>query len=143
MILNENQKNMYKDCIFLNEGFINQTFMGLKIHPHQNIDETFKKHKYEGYLNLINRTKKVNGLEYIRKDIYLGISQFKKIGERIEKCSRLGECDETKNYYNGIKKKYLDKGITTKDVELTIKWFREVALKTLNERIKKIKSNSK
>jgi len=143
MILNENQIEMYENCIFLNEGFINQAFMGLRIHPHQNIDETFKKHKYEGYLNLINRTKKLDDLIYIRKDIYLGLSTFKKVGDRIEKCSKLGECDETKNYYKGIKKKYLDKGITYKDVELTIKWFKEVALKTLNEKIKKAKSSAK
>jgi len=143
MILTEKQLEMYKNCIFLNEGFINQTFMGLKVQPHQNVDETFKKHKYEGYLNLINRTKKLKDLEYIRKDIYLGISTFKKIGSRIDKCSRLGETNETKNYYKNIKKKYLDKGITSKDVELTIKWFKEVALKTLNEKIKKAKDSIK
>ena len=122
----------------LSEGFFSQVIMGFKVHPHQNIDETFRKHKYEGLLNLAKRTKKLEDLKYLRQDANSGVRMFTKIKTRIESCSKHGLNDDTENYYKGIKKDYLDKGITAKDVQLTIDWFNNAYIKYLNERIEEV-----
>lgn len=140
-VTNENEINLHVD-ISLNEGYLNQLSMGFKIHPKQKLEETLKKHTYEGFLNLVKKTKKAEDLEYLRKDVYTVIPTIKKISERIINCKKLGECKETQSYYKNIKKKYLDKGINEKDCELTIKWFKEVVIYEINRKIKEIRENS-
>lgn len=111
---------------------------GFKIKPHQNLDETFKKHKYEGYLNFCKSLKDIDDLKYMRQDANSGFSTWRKIGERIDLCKG-GKNDKNKGYYDDIKKKYIDKGITKKDIELTIDWFKNVVIPAINERIKELK----
>lgn len=120
----------------LNEGFFNQLSMGFKIHPKQDLIETLKKHSYEGFLNLVKKTNKIDDLVYLRKDTNTVFPTIKKISERITKCKKLGECKETQSYYKNIKKKYIDNNITEKDCELTIKWFKEVLIAEINKKIK-------
>jgi len=98
--------------ILINEGYFSQVTMGLKIHPHQNIDVTLKKHSYPGYLNFIRKCKKKEDLDYLRRDVYQGKTEFLKIRDRIEKINKLGKCKETEKYYDGINKKFISKGIT-------------------------------
>jgi hypothetical protein len=113
--------------------------LATKVKPRQELDETYKKHSHPGYLNMIKSLKDLDDVNYIRKDIGVWDYNSKKIKERLEKCYKLGDCAETKNYYKFIKKKYIDKGITVKDVEATNKWFNEVARKALNDRAKELK----
>lgn len=119
----------------IQEGSINRVFMGLKIHPHQDIIETLKKHEYQGYLNLIKKQKDIEDLRYIRSDIYSGIKLCEKAKDIIQ--------DDGTKYPNRENSKYIKAGITTKDCDLTIKWWREIALKAVSEKMKELKSSNK
>lgn len=135
--------SIYGDNIFiLNENYFDRVFVGFKIKPHQNLDETLKKHEYPGYLNYINNCTKLDVLEDFRQDNNIGTEQIKKIRDRISKCQN-GETKENKNYYKGIKKMYIDKGITVKDCDLTIKWFNDIVKPAINAKIKELKRNKK
>lgn len=120
----------------VSEGFASQLLMGLDPRNRQDIVVTLKKHSNEKYLNLIKRTKKKEDLLYLRKDLNMGISQYKKILSNIKKCEELGDCEETERFYDGIKKLYMNKGITSKDVEATIKWCETVARQEISKRLK-------
>lgn len=98
--------------------------MGFKIHPHQNLDVTLKKHEYPGYINFIKKVKDKKGLDYLARDINTGINTIKKIIEKME---------------NGKDTKYSSKGITVKDCQLTIDWFQNVAKKAVSDRKKELK----
>ena len=115
---------------------LNRATFGFKIKPHQDDVETLKKHKYEGYLNFCKSLKDIDDLKYMKRDA--SSNHFKKIGERIELC-KSGKNDKNKAYYDGIKKKYMDKGITKKDCDLTDQWFKTVVILAINERIKELK----
>ena len=131
--------SIYGDNIFtLNENYFDRVVVGFKIKPHQNLDETFKKHEYPGYLNYIKNCKKLDVLEDFRKDNNVGTNQMKTIRDRISKCQN-GETSENKRYYKGIKKMYIDKGVTVKDCDATIKWFNDVVKPAITARIKELK----
>lgn len=109
----------------IEEGTFNQVIMGFKIHPHQNLEQTLKVHKYPGYINLINKINNKDDLDYIRKDINQGIRTIEKIKEKII----------SKDQSN----KYVKLGITEKDCNETIKWFDTVAKKAISDKIKSLK----
>jgi hypothetical protein len=109
----------------LDEGKIGRIFMGLKIHPHQNLDVTLKKHEYPGFINFIKKQKDIEDLNYIARDINTGINTIKKIIEKME---------------NDKDTKYSSKGITVKDCQLTIEWFQNVAKKAVSNRKKELKN---
>ena len=52
-------------------------------------------------------------------------------------CTKYGDCPKTHKYYKGIKKKFIDKGVTAKDCYLYKKWCEEVARPALNKKIKR------
>ena len=110
---------------YIEEGAFNQVIMGFKIHPHQNLEQTLKAHKYPGYLNLINKTNNKDDLYYIRNDINQGIRTIEKIKEKII----------SKDQSN----KYVKLGISEKDCDETIKWFDTVAKKAISDKIKSLK----
>lgn len=132
LLITEASTIEYIDRRYLEES--NKALIGFKIKPHQNIDETFKKHFYQGYLDFIKNKADISDIDYLRKDYQQGLATFKRIKERIEKVEKLGDCSETSKYYKGIKSKYIDKGITSKDVEATIKWYTNNIPKALNDR---------
>lgn len=132
LLITEASTIEYIDRRYLEES--NKVLMGFRIKPQQNIDETFKKHSYQGYLDFIKNKADLSDIDYLRKDYQQGLATFKRIKERIEKVEKLGDCKETSGYYKGIKSKYIDKGITSKDVEATIKWFNDNIPKALNDR---------
>jgi hypothetical protein len=99
--------------------------MGFKIHPHQNLDVTLKKHEYPGFINFIKKQKNIEDLNYIGRDINTGINTIKKIIEKME---------------NGKDTKYSSKGITVKDCQLTIEWFQNVTKKAVSNRKKELKN---
>ena len=124
----------------VNEGFLSQLTMGAKIKPHQDLPETFKKHEYPGYLNYIKSCNKVEDLEYLRKDVTSALHTFRTIRDRIDKVNKYGVgLPETRAYYAAIKKKYIDKGITVKDCDATIKWFTDVVKPAITAKIKELK----
>lgn len=112
---------IHTDDDILEEGKLNRVFMGFKIHPHQKLEVTLKKHEYHGYINLIKKQKDIEDLNYIGRDISTSINTIKKIMEKIK---------------NGTDTKYSDKGITVKDCEATIKYFKTVARKAISDRKK-------
>jgi len=119
----------------LNEGIVNQVFMGLKVHPKQKLWESFKKHEYPGFLNLIERTKKRSDLIYLRKDCYIALTTIATIKEKMIDCEK-GEFCKDREF---IKNEYINKGITSKDIEKYEKWIREIALKEISNKLREIK----
>lgn len=122
----------------INEGYLNQVFMGLYDFPNRETDtaKIIKAHKYDWYLRLIDHTNDLNDLLYIRKDLNYGMQYYDLLEERIELCTRYGDCPKTHKYYKGIKKKFIDKGVTPKDCQLIKKWFEDEARPVLNQKIK-------
>ena len=116
----------------------NKVILGFRIHPHQNLDETFKKHQYLGYLNFIKTKADKNDIEYLRKDLNIGLKDMQKIRNRIAAIEKYGDNEETHNYYKGIKSKYIDKGISVKDVDATIKWYQDNIPQALSDRKKEL-----
>lgn len=130
--INQELNDILRECTFdfnneiITEGFWNQAVMGYKIHPHQNLEETLKKHEYPGILNFAKKQKDIGDLKYLRQDAYIGIKTVEKIKIKIQD--------------NDTKNKYVKAGITIKDCDLTIKWFKEVYIKAINDKIKELKS---
>lgn len=129
----------------INEDMKSQLKMGKQVAKYNKKNGTplkgaasvLKLHDNPGFRNIINQCNDLEDLKYLREDTKISIGTFKLIKERIEKCKKLGECTETKKYYKGIKKKYLDEGITPRDCDLTIKKFEEYK-NLLNDKIKKL-----
>jgi hypothetical protein len=131
---------MIDDIDTLNEGFLNRVTLGLKIKPHMDTHEILKKHSYPGFVDAINKTNDIEDLKYLKKDCnYACNEEFKKIKDRIAKCKKLGKCKETQNYYDGIYRMYINKGVTEKDCEATIKWYKEKVIPLINNRIKEVR----
>lgn len=131
------------DSFILNEGQFTQATIIYRIHPKKSIDQILKTHKYEGLLNMATKLTKEEDVRYLIRDSRIGNKQFTTIMERIEKCNKLGDCKETHNYYKYIQKNFIDRGITVKDVELTVKWYTEVYDPALKARLKEIKEKNK
>lgn len=123
--INELYNEEIKSREIFNEYSIGQVFMGLKIHPHQNLDKTLKTHQYPGFLNFVKKTNKIEDLNYLRQDVHQGINDINKIKNKIK----------NKDQSN----KWVKKGITVKDCDLTIQWFKEVVLKEISNKIKELK----
>lgn len=126
----------------LQEGYLSQATMTYRIHPRKTLEQILKTHKYEGLFNMAVKCKKEEDVRYLLRDYRTGKAYFMKIMERIEKCNKLGDCKETHNYYKGVKKKFIDNGITVKDVQLTIKWYDDVYCPALKSRLKELKEKN-
>ena len=101
--------------------------MLLQPKPNMNIYQILKSNKYPGFLNLVNKVKEVDDLQYLRSDVHIALNTYKTIRDRLAvKDPRVD--------------KYVKKGITAEDCDLTIKWFKDVVLPTITARIKELKS---
>lgn len=142
----------YKPVVKINEsaieeGTLNRTFgLPYKINKQMKKDgikagyaELIKNHGNPSADKVIMKEKDISDISYVRRDNNSAITQIRTIGDRIDKCKRLGDCKETHGYYENIKKNYIDKGLTKKDCDLTI-----VGLKKSNamytERIKQLRA---
>jgi hypothetical protein len=125
-ILNEALEDYFNKLDIVNESS-NFHKMFLQPKPHMNIYQILKSHKYPGFLNLVNKVKEVDDLQYLRSDVHIGLNTYKTIRERLAKKDPRVD-------------KYVKKGITVKDCDLTIKWFKEVVLPAISARIKELKS---
>lgn len=125
---------------YINEiGFLGKATIGLKIHPHMELWEILKEHKYPGLYNYAKKSKDIDELSYLRQDAYIGLRTYARIKSLIE------TSDEWYKDYdlieNDMLKKLKKHNITVKDVDLTIKWFKEEYLKLIKDRIKELKMN--
>ena len=142
----------YKPVVKINEsaieeGTLNRTFgLSYKINKQMKKDgiktgyvELIKNHGNPSADKVIMKEKDISDISYVRRDNNSAITQIRTIGDRIDKCKRLGDCKETHGYYENIKKNYIDKGLTKKDCDLTI-----ASLKKSNamytERIKQLRA---
>lgn len=108
---------------------------GIKIN---NTSDLIKNHGNPGLNDYINNSKDIEELNYIKRDTRTVFKTLETIKERIKLCKQLGESQKTKNYYKGIKRLYLDKGITERDVQQTIDNLNKT-INLINEKIKKLK----
>lgn len=60
--------------------------------------------------------------------------------ENCKKVEELGECKETNAYYKYFKKNIIDNGLSHKDYELLIKWFKETLIPAIDKRKKELKN---
>lgn len=130
------------DTDYVNEiSFLGKATIGLKIHPHMELWEILKAHKYPGIYNYAKKSKDIDELLYLRQDAYTGIRTYEKIKKLIE------TSDEWYKDYdlieNDMLKKLKKHNVTAKDVDLTIKWFKEEYLKLINDKIKELRHNQK
>ena len=101
------------------------------------VADLIKNHSNPGLAELVNKSKDVDELRYIKKDTQTIFGTLNKIKERITLCRQQGETNKTKSYYKNIKKMYIDKGITEKDVEKTIENMKKL-IEDINKRIKEL-----
>lgn len=127
----------------IQEGFMNKAFITRYRKPKLKPEQFYKLHKYPGMLNMVKHTNSIEDLNYLKRDYYSSAKFFKSIEERINKCIALGDSKETHSYYKGIKKKFIDKGITSRDVQLYAKWCDDVYSKAINDKIKQLKQAKK
>lgn len=123
---------------YVNEiGFLGKATIWLKIHPRMELWEILKAHEYTGIYNYAKKSKDIDELLYLRQDAYAGIRTYERIKKLIE------TSDEWYKDYdlieNDMLKKLKKHNITVKDVDSTIKWFREEYLKLLNNKIKELR----
>lgn len=131
----------------IEEGTLNRTFgLPYKVNKQMKKDgikkgyaELIKNHGNPSMDKVIMKEKDISDISYVRRDNNAAINQIRLIGDRIDKCKRLGDCKETHGCYESIKKNYLDKGLTKKDCDLAI-----AGLKKSNamytERIKQLRA---
>ena len=103
--------------------------------------DLLKHHGNPGLVNYVKNSKDIEEIEYIRDDTRTMKPTLYKIRERIDIINQKGECKETSKYYKGIKKLYLDKGVTLRDVDKTIEWYNDF-MKLCSDRIKELKKKS-
>ena len=122
--------------------FGRRLFMGLGISPRQDAVTTLKKHEYPGYLKFCQTRKYISDLNYLYADCNQTIRFFQVTGEKIKLIETNGTTgdDHADNYFT---KNYLNKGVTSKDAELTVKWFKEVIRPAISQRKKEIKESLK
>lgn len=103
------------------------------------LSDYLKKHYNPGLRKLIQNSNDIDELQYIKTDTRTLIPTIKKIKERIGLCKKLGNTDKTKNYYDYIKKHYIDKGITEKDCDACLDEIKKQE-NMINDRIKELKN---
>lgn len=110
---------------------------GVKIND---MTSLIKNHGNPGYDRVIEECDNIDDLKILRDDNNVSISQLKTIRSRIDICKNLKETDnDLPVYYKGVKKMYIDKGVTVKDCDLTIESFKKTNT-LISKRIKELKS---
>lgn len=131
------------------EGVINQLKMPSKIKkfnrkngtPVNNLGDYIKLGGNPGFNNLVKECDDLDDLAYLLADINSIIPTIKIVKERIDKCNKLGDCEETKYYYKGINKLYISKGITTKDCDKALAGSNET-VRLCKNRIKELRKST-
>lgn len=106
------------------------------------LSDYLKKHYNPGLRKLIQNSKDIDELQYIKKDSHTLIPTINIIKKRIGLCKKLGKNDTTESYYDYIKKHYIDKGITEKDCDDCLDELKKQD-KMISDRIKELKKNEK
>ena len=138
------------DCVLDESSYVSKLFLGGKIRklnnqngtPITGLQDVVKYHGNPGFRRYISTSNDIDELKYLRSDLYLTLNQLEKIKERISSCKKLGDCSKTKLYYKNIKKKYIDQGLTEKDVDKAIAEFKK-DITTCNTKIRQLKKTVK
>lgn len=141
-LIREEKQFMY----YIQEGYLNQLVMGPKVRRYnkknnvkiEGIDDLIKHGYNPGVRELIKNCNSIEDLNYIRKDNSLVKPTIVKIRDRIIECKKLKPDDEVPNYYKHIKSHYIDKGITEKDCDKTLKEIKNTN-QMISDRIKELK----
>ena len=137
---------VYSEIETLEESsFLSKQFLQTKVTAYnkkkgvsiKSMPDLIKNHSNPGLTELVKNSKDIDELKYLKKDTQTTFSTLNKIKERIGLCKRLGETDKTKNYYKAIKRDYIDKGLTEKDVDATIVGMKKL-IEDINKRIKEL-----
>lgn len=141
--INQELNDALRECSYedngdvILEGKFNRVTMGFQIKPKQDFITTLKKHQHPGYINLINKQKNIEDLKYLRQDCHVFIGSINKLRDKLINKDMSGMVNYVKM------EKFNQEGVTVKDCDLTIKWFKEVALKRMSEKIKEINDQKK
>lgn len=136
--------NIYELEELLDESSaLSKATLGLRINgidalTGKGVYNVLKEHGNKKFLAYVQKSKDIDELRYLRRDTMQSVAFFDKLVERIQKSEKLGECEETKKYYKGIKKMYLDKGITSKDVIATRSFTKQQILPAITKRIEEL-----
>lgn len=103
--------------------------------------KVLRAHENPGAIKFVNKCKKIDELDHFRKETVQSLPSFQRAMENCKKVEELGECKETKAYYKYFKKNIIDNGLSHKDYELLIKWFKETLIPTIDKRKKELKNN--
>ena len=117
-------------------SFFDKATIALHIKPKQNLAESCKKGSYPGLLTFVQNCKKMDLLEYLLKDLQTTKAQLTLISKRI-KAIEDGKGDP--KWEKGIRKLYIDNGVTSKDVEKYIEWLGTTYRVAINDRMKELK----
>lgn len=82
--------------------------------------DIYKKHGYPAYSKYITMCDDMEILNYLRRDLNTSAYTYQKQKERLMKVKKLGDCKETRAYYDYFSK-LIDEGITPRDIDLCIK----------------------
>ena len=138
------QVEIYED---INESsFISKLMLPIKIRKNGrkegyvvgNMVDYLKKGYNPGLRKVIEQSKDIDELQYIRRDTQTMVPTIQKVKERISLCKKLGKTDKTKGYYDYIKKHYIDNGITEKHCDIALEEIKKQN-KMISDRIKELK----
>lgn len=122
--------------VSLKESIIGNATIGFQIRPRQDLPTSCKKGSYPGLLNYASNCKSLSKLNYLKKDLSTTNYTLKKILERV-KLVEDGKGDP--KWEKGIQKKYIDNGVTSKNLEKYINWLNTTYKKAINDRIAELK----
>ena len=117
-------------------SFFDKATIALHIKPKQNLAESCKKGNYPGLLTFVQNCKKMDLLKYLVDDLQTTKAQLTLISKRI-KAVEDGKGDP--KWEKGIRKLYIDKGVTSEDVAKYIEWLNTTYRTAINDRMKELK----
>ena len=128
-------------------GTLHKAMIGLKMNWNNSREKIFKEdHGNKNMLAYVQKCNSIEDLEYLRKDAYVGIKDMQKTYENLKKVES-GTTPEkgsiAKGTYDFYQKEFIKKGITSKDVKLTIDFTKNQILPAISNRIKELKEQDK
>lgn len=128
-------------------GTLHKAMIGLKMNWNNSREKIFKEdHGNKNMLAYVQKCNSIEDLEYLRKDAYVGIKDMQKTYENLKKVESGATPEKgsiVKGTYDFYQKEFIKKGITSKDVKLTIDFTKNQILPAISKRIKELKEQDK